>query len=159
MSEQDRTHESVFDRSYMPAPLWRALGRVRFRREELDAAEAQMHAARGIVSSVERDGLTVGLTANKTGTQWFSGYHRGFFLGVLDTYDRGETFRLHGLHIPAWLLAAIGTPLEEEARSWSRQWSVARMLDDRHFAMLEWDDELDDLRRRIAAVRERGAVA
>lgn len=159
MSEQDRTLESVFDRSRAPTALWRALGRVRFRREDLDAAEAQMHAARRILSSVERDGLTVGLTANKTGTQWFSGYHRGFFLGVLDTRDRGETFRLDGLHIPAWLLAAIGTPLEEEARSWSRKWSVARTLDDRHFAMLEWDDELDDLRRRIAEVRDCGTVA
>lgn len=124
-----------------------------FSRDELDAAEAEMRAGRVILSSVARGGLTVGLTANKTGTQWFSGYREGFFLGVLATWDAGETFRLDSLQIPPWLLDAAGTPLEAEARQAARDWSVARMLDDRHFAMLGWEGELEALRRRIAAAR------
>lgn len=126
-----------------------------FSKDELDAAEAEMRAGRVILSSVARGGLTVGLTANKTGTQWFSGYREGFFLGVLATWDAGETFRLDSLQIPPWLLDAAGTPLEAEARQAARDWSVARMLDDRHFAMLGWEGELEALRRRIAAARGR----
>lgn len=127
--------------------------KITFSREEIDAAEAEMHRDRKIISAVARDGINVGLTANKTGTQYFCGYAEGFNLGTLNTYDGGETFVMDGLQIPPWLLDAIGTPLEAPARKVALDWSVSRVLDDAHFEMLDVDGELNELRRRISAQR------
>lgn len=51
---------------------------TRFSCEEMDAAETEMHRDHKTLSSIQRAGLTIGLTTNKTGTQWFSGYYPRF---------------------------------------------------------------------------------
>jgi len=128
-------------------------GKVRFTRKEIDSAEEEMHRTKQPLSSIKRSSIAIGLTCNKTGTQYFCGYHKGFNLGLLNTYDGGETYIFDTIQIPPWLLDAIDTPFEAEARKVSLEWSVARNLDDGYFAMLDMEEPLSDLRRRIAEAR------
>ena len=111
---------------------------------EIDQAGAEMLEKRVHVSSVERDGFAIGLTQNIGGTQFFSAYAAGFWLGLLNIGADGAG-TLHGLSVPPFLLYAIGTEREAEACALAGQVSAYHLRPDEAFCK-DLGEQLDRFR-------------
>lgn len=115
---------------------------IRFSRDEINLAITEMNEKQTVISSIQRDGIFVGLTANADGTQYLSAYAEGFWLSLL--YFAGSDMTFTFISVPGSLLYAINTEYADEARELAKRWSASYRLDETHWTVRKLCAQLDD---------------
>lgn len=108
-----------------------------------------MREKRTHLSSIERSGISIGLTQNVAGTQFFSAYASGFWLSIL-VIDQHGNGSFEGISVVPMLLHALGTQFENRARVLAGHISACHFQPDEFFEE-EFQPLMNVLKSEMAA--------